>query len=88
MPSLRLQADCKMSSHSRIRPLNKNEKQSKANSTTTIQANDDEKTLQIYNADGKITVMSFDRVAGESRDQNIFFEFSNVTDLIGQALRG
>lgn len=72
----------------RIRPLNKTERQSKANSTTSIQANDDQKTLQIYNADGKITVMSFDRVAGESSDQNVFFEFSNVTDLIGQALKG
>jgi hypothetical protein len=68
--------------------LNSIEKQSKANATITIQANDDEKTLQIYNTDGKISVMSFDRVVGESSGQKLFFENSNVTDLICQALKG
>ena len=68
--------------------MNAIEKQSRANTSTTIQANDDGKTLQIYNSDGKISVMSFDRVVGESTDQKLFFDISYVTDLISQGLKG
>ncbi|KAJ3346662.1 Kinesin- protein 12 [Kappamyces sp. JEL0680] len=72
----------------RIRPLSKTEKLSKANLTPTVQANEDEKTLQVYNADGKISVMSFNRVYDESSSQTFFFDNSGVTDLLALALKG
>jgi hypothetical protein len=64
------------------------EKQSKVNLTPTIQANQDEKTIQIYNVDGKISVMSFNRVYDENTNQSRFFENSGVADLLSKSLKG
>jgi hypothetical protein len=44
--------------------------------------------MQIYNQDGKITVMGFDRVYDESINQKILFEEAGVKDHIIQALSG
>ena len=75
-------------SQARIRPLSYAEKQSKVNLTPTIQANQDEKTIQIYNVDGKISVMSFNRVYDENTNQSRFFENSGVEDLLSKSLKG
>jgi hypothetical protein len=72
----------------RIRPFSEVEKQIRANSSTTVQANNDRQTLQIYNPDGKITVMGFDKVYDSTINQNILFTESGVCNQILQALAG
>lgn len=72
----------------RIRPFNTIETQSKLSQTPTVQSNHDDKTLQIYNADGKVSAMSFNRVYSDSCDQQSFFETSGAVEMISQSLKG
>ncbi|KAJ3272822.1 Kinesin- protein 12 [Terramyces sp. JEL0728] len=64
------------------------EKHHRINAKPAVRVNDDGKTVQLYNPDGKISVMSFNRVFAEDSDQKVMFSESGVTELIHQALKG
>jgi hypothetical protein len=72
----------------RLRPLNSLEMDMRANHSPTLQVNNDAKSLQVYNADGKITVMGFNRVYSDNTSQELLFEESGIKDLILQAMSG
>jgi hypothetical protein len=60
----------------------------RSNQSPTLQVNNDAKSLQVYNPDGKISVMGFNRVYSESTSQELLFEESGIKDLILQAMSG
>ncbi|KAJ3272809.1 Kinesin- protein 12 [Terramyces sp. JEL0728] len=64
------------------------EKHHRINAKPAVRVNDDGKTVQLYSPDGKISVMSFNRVFDEDSDQKVMFSESGVTELIHQALKG
>jgi hypothetical protein len=72
----------------RVRPMNKLENELRANSNPTVQVNNDSKSVQIYNTDGKITVMGFNHVYNDNTSQDSLFEASGVKDLVLQAMTG